>query len=498
MSESPVIVVGAGLAGMLTTLKLAPHPVLLLTPSPIGEGAASAWAQGGVASALGDGDSPEQHAADTVAAGAGLVDAAVAGLVAAEGPARVRELLALGVPFDLDAAGRFVLSLEAAHGRARVARVKGDLAGHAIIETLLTAMQGTTHVTRVEGASLESLLQDTNGAVTGVVCRQKHELRTFYGPVVVLATGGVGGLYGVTTNPDMAQGVALAAAWRAGALLRDVEFVQFHPTALDVPIRPAPLVTEALRGHGATLVNADGRRFMAQYHPSAEMAPRDVVARAIHAERLAGRGTFLDAREAVGEGFPGIFPTVFAACQAAGIDPRSQPVPVAPAAHYHMGGIVTDAVGRTTLPGLYAVGECASTGLHGANRLASNSLLEAMVFAHRTAEHLRGCLPSTSAMTADGIPERPDPVPLHTLLDLRERMTRDAGLVREASGLRDLLEHLERLVATHGMANPLVSSRLIVEAALAREESRGSHFRSDFPAPAAVARHSFTVAERPA
>ena len=511
--EPRVVVVGAGLAGLMTALKLAPHPVLLLTPTPLGEGAASAWAQGGVAAALGDGDTPEQHAADTVAAGAGLVDPAIALLVANEGPARVRELLTLGVPFDVDDSGAFLLALEAAHGRTRVARVKGDLAGRAIMETLIAALRRATHVECVEGASLQALLQDSTGRVVGVACEVsgevsgeangnvQPELRHFYGAATVLATGGLGGLYAITTNPDTAQGVALAAGWRAGAQLRDLEFVQFHPTALDVQQCPAPLVTEALRGHGALLVNADGQPFMQRYHAAADLAPRDVVARAIHAERVAGRGTALDARTAVGAAFPEEFPTVFAACQAAGIDPRVQPIPVAPAAHYHMGGLVTDAQGRTTLPGLYAVGECASTGLHGANRLASNSLLEALVFAHRAAEQLRvelvgvgegstvevpmasstGHLPEYSSghLPESSSTHLPGPV----LQLLRERMSRDAGLVRSAEGLQGLLDFIAGLAATYGEANPLVAARLVATAALQRQESRGGHHRSDYPEP---------------
>lgn len=483
--EPRVVVVGAGLAGLMTALKLAPHPVLLLTPTPLGEGSASAWAQGGVAAALGEGDTPEQHAADTVAAGAGLVDPAIALLVATEGPARVRELLTLGVPFDVDASGAFLLALEAAHGRTRVARVKGDLAGRAIMETLIAALRRATHVECVEGASLQALLQDSSGRVVGVACEVSGEVRHYYGAATVLATGGVGGLYAVTTNPDTAQGVALAAGWRAGAKLRDLEFVQFHPTALDVQQRPAPLVTEALRGHGAVLVNADGQPFMYRYHPAGDLAPRDVVARAIHAERVAGRGTALDARTAVGAAFPEEFPTVFAACQAAGIDPRVQPIPVAPAAHYHMGGLVTDAHGRTTLPGLYAVGECASTGLHGANRLASNSLLEAVVFAHRAAQQLRvelaggGEGAAVEAPMASSAPHLPEPA----LQLLRERMSRDAGLVRNAEGLQGLLDFIAELSATYGDANPLVAARLVATAALQRQESRGGHYRSDHPEP---------------
>ena len=378
------------------------------------------------------------------------------------------------------------------------------------METLIAALRRARHVECVEGASLQGLLQDATGRVVGVKCEVKgegnaeagtaadaavndnaaSELRHYLGAATVLATGGLGGLYAVTTNPDTAQGVALAAGWRAGAKLRDLEFVQFHPTALDVQQRPAPLVTEALRGHGAVLVNANGEPFMHRYHAAGDLAPRDVVARAIHAERVAGRGTALDARTAVGAAFPEEFPTVFAACQAAGIDPRLQPIPVAPAAHYHMGGLVTDEHGRTTLPGLYAVGECASTGLHGANRLASNSLLEAVVFAHRAAQQLRTELAAgqgTAVAPASSTGHLPllstGHLPEPALQQLRERMSRDAGLVRSAEGLQGLLAFIDSLRAVHGDANPLLAARLVASAALQRQESRGGHYRSDFPEP---------------
>jgi L-aspartate oxidase len=262
----------------------------------------------------------------------------------------------------------------------------------------------------------------------------------------------------------------------AGAVIADAEFVQFHPTAIDIGRDPAPLATEALRGEGAILVNRDGERFMGRYHPAAELAPRDVVARAIHAEREAGRGAFLDARQAVGGHFPVEFPGVFAACLGGGIDPRSQPIPVAPACHYHMGGIATDAEGRSSLPGLYAAGECASTGVHGANRLASNSLLEAAVFGARAGRAAAledpGPAPTTAVTGAD--------LPPAALKALREAMSRDAGVVRDDAGLTRLTALIEALEAAHGRSAPLVAARFVAAGALARRESRGGHFRSDF------------------
>jgi L-aspartate oxidase len=266
----------------------------------------------------------------------------------------------------------------------------------------------------------------------------------------------------------------------AGALIGDPEFVQFHPTAIDIGRDPAPLATEALRGEGAVLINAAGERFMSRYHPKAELAPRDVVARAIHAERAAGRGAFLDAREAVGEHFPDEFPGVFAACLGGGVDPRTQPIPVAPACHYHMGGIVTDADGRTSLAGLFAAGECASTGVHGANRLASNSLLEAAVFGARAGR--AAAAEADAATSARRAVVAPD-LPAEALQRLRKLMSQHAGVVRDAEGLTTLLSEIGALEARHGRSAALVAARLVVACALARTESRGGHFRSDGTPP---------------
>jgi len=471
-----VVVVGAGLAGLTAALAAAPAKVLVLTGAPLNQGCSSAWAQGGVAVALADDDTPELHAADTVAAGAGLVDTAMARLLAEEGPAAVRALAALGAPFDRDAEGRFVQSLEAAHSRARVARVKGDQAGREVMRAIAAAAMAAPHVEVRSGASLRGLLQDAQGRIRGVVADMAGERVEILANAVVLATGGIGGLYAETTTPAELVGDGLAVAALAGAVIGDPELVQFHPTAIDIGRDPAPLATEALRGEGAVLVNEAGERFMGRYHPAAELAPRDVVARAIHAERAAGRGAFLDARDAVGEHFPDAFPGVFAACLGGGIDPRRSPIPVAPACHYHMGGIVTDAEGRTTLPGLFAAGECASTGVHGANRLASNSLLEAAVFGGRAgraaaAEPVSAPSP-TRAVLAEALPDA-------ALQRLRKAMSAHAGVVRDAEGLTALLAGIEELEAAHGRRGPLVAARLVAACALARRESCGAHFRAD-------------------
>ena len=469
-ARGEILIVGAGLAGLFLALKLAPRRCVVLSQAPLGQASSSAWAQGGLAAALAPGDDPKLHAEDTVAAGAGLVDPAIASLIAREGPDRVRDLIALGVPFDRTPDGALAQSLEAAHSRPRVVRVSGDLAGKAIMDALIAAARAAPHIDIVERKRARALLRDANGRVCGVLCDGDE---TFLGSEVILATGGAGGLFAVTTNPTEAQGQGFAMAARVGALIADPEFVQFHPTAIDIGRDPAPLATEALRGEGAHVVNGKGESFVA------DLAPRDVVARAIHLERQAGRGAFLDAREAVGSKFPAHFPTVFAACMSAGLDPRIAPIPIAPAAHYHMGGVATDIWGRSSVDGLWAVGECASTGAHGANRLASNSLLEAVVFAHRIAARLRDDA-STNALAPEPAAAPP------TLADgpraeLRRLMEAGANVVRDGAGLRRALAHVHALSESHGQANALIASQLILSAALARHESRGAHFRSDYP-----------------
>jgi L-aspartate oxidase len=469
-NNDSVLIVGAGLAGLFLALKLAPRHCVVLSQAPLGQASSSAWAQGGLAVALSPQDNPELHARDTVNAGAGLVDPVIARLIADEGPARVMDLIALGVPFDRTPDGHLAQSLEAAHSRPRVVRVSGDLAGKAIMEALIAAARAAPHIEIVESMRARALSLDSNGAVRGVLCDDGAH---FEASETVLATGGSGGLFAVTTNPPEAMGQGFAMAARAGALIADAEFVQFHPTAIDVGRDPAPLASEALRGEGAKLINGKGESFVS------ELAARDVVARAIQIERVAGRGAFLDAREAIGAHFPDTFPTVFAACMEAGLDPRLTPIPVAPAAHYHMGGIVSDVWGRTTLAGLSAVGECASTGAHGANRLASNSLLEAVVFAHRIADRLRDS--DAGAALAAQSTEIPSMLPQEARAELRGLMQTQAGVVRDGAGLGAALDRIDALAHAHGAANALVAARLIVSAALSRQESRGSHFRSDYP-----------------
>jgi L-aspartate oxidase len=472
--DGPVIL-GAGLAGL--SAALAAKTALVLSPTPLATGCSSAWAQGGLAAALAGDDTPSLHAADTIAAGAGLCDGDAVAMLTREGPAAVRALAAIGAPFDRKADGDFVLSLEAAHSKARVARVGGDGAGAAIMAAVVAAVRTTPSIKVRENARARRLLQDEAGRVVGVLAEIDGELVEVRGKAVILATGGVGGLYAVTTTPAEVRGEGLGLAALAGAEIADPEFVQFHPTAIDIGRDPAPLATEALRGEGSILRNTDGRAFMADYHPAKELAPRDVVARAIHAERTAGRGAFLDATSAVGAHFPHEFPAVFEACQSAGIDPRREMIPVVPAVHYHMGGVATDLDGRASLSGLYAAGECASTGVQGANRLASNSLLEAAVFGARA-----GRAAATEGQAGGetvSLAPLPD-LPGEAFQALRKAMSRDAGVIRDAEGLERLQGEIAELQAAHGPCPPLVAARLIVDAALARQESRGGHYRSDF------------------
>ncbi len=542
-----VVIVGAGLAGLFTALKLAPLPVTVVSAAPLGQGASSVWAQGGIAAAVGEGDSAEAHAADTITAGAGIVDAQIAHMVASEAGERIRDLLRYGVPFDRDLAGHFVLSREAAHSANRVVRVSGDRAGAAIMQALIAAVRATPSIRVLEGYEACGLVTEPDEVVAGGAQRvvaggaqrvvaegaqrvvaegaqrvvaegaqrvvavrvlgpalepdgsdadttegQVYELRPTR--AVVLATGGVGALFAVTTNPTYACGIGIALAAEAGARIADAEFVQFHPTALDVGRDPAPLASEALRGEGAILVNTAGERFMLKLHPDAELAPRDVVARGVFAEVASGRGAFLDCRSSIGAHFPQAFPTVYAYAQDAGLDPVTQLLPVAPAEHYHMGGVETDARGRTSVAGLWAVGEVAATGLHGANRLASNSLLEAVVLGARVAADI-AALPK--ARTAARVMLRPareagvTPLPPRTrvrlISELRGAMSSLVGVVRERDGLERALATVRRIGAeakgdVH-LAAMALTAEFVAGGALLREESRGGHYRSDFPEP---------------
>jgi L-aspartate oxidase len=483
-----VVIIGGGLAGLFCALKLAPRPVTLISAAPLGQGASSAWAQGGIAAALAEGDSAEAHAADTVAAGAGLVDEDVALALAREAPERIEDLLRYGVPFDRDLAGKLALGREAAHSARRIVHVRGDMAGQAIIAALTEAVRRTASIRLIEGLVAEALLVEDN-RIAGVQLRRRDDIPakavSIAARAVVLATGGIGHLYASTTNPQEASGLGLAIAARAGAVIADPEFVQFHPTAIMVGRDPAPLATEALRGEGATLINGRGERFMLARHPAAELAPRDIVARGVFAEIAAGRGAFLDARTALGTRFAEKFPTVYASCISGGLDPATQPIPIAPAAHYHMGGIAVDARGRSSIEGLWGGGEVASTGAHGANRLASNSLLEAAVYAARIAEDIAGrALPSPAGALIDPAVLRNYAMPAGATEALRRLMSSHVGVVREGDALAAAvrsLAALERDTGNIALRNMATTALLVAANAFSRRESRGAHFRSDYP-----------------
>ena len=488
-----VLVIGAGVAGLYTALKLAPLAVTVVTARPLGRGGSSMWAQGGMAAAVGADDHADFHFTDTINAGAGLVDERAARILVDGGRAAVEDLIKIGVEFDHDSDGVIKVGREAAHSHKRIVHATGDKAGAAIMDALINAAIAAPHITIRERIIVEDLLVDDDGHVTGALAFDVDAgtRLNIDSPCTVLATGGLGGLYNVTTNPVRAQGHGLAFAARAGAIIRDPEFVQFHPTALNVGVDPAPLATEALRGEGATLVNEDGKRFMVDLHADGELAPRDIVARGVEAEITAQRGAFLDARQAIGARFPDAFPTVFAACTANNIDPVAGLIAVAPACHYHMGGIKTNNDGKSSLEGLWAVGEVASTGIHGANRLASNSLLEAVVFGARVANDIKGIDSfefDHGSTPEDRLRLPPKPADAKIIKELRIAMSRGGALIRSRDSLKETRMVIERLgehaqdedELTSGLLSALITARLIIDAAIMREESRGSHFRTDF------------------
>ena len=500
------VIVGAGIAGLMTALKLSPTRVAVICKTRLGSGSATDWAQGGIAAAMGADDSPRLHAIDTERAGAGISDERLVAILTRDAPARVEDLLALGADFDRTDSGELELGREAAHQRRRIVKAGGDATGHEILRTLVAAVRDEPAIDVIESTVVDDLIV-ANGRVAGVYAHgtDTGEPAAFFAPAVVMATGGIGRIYRYTTNPLVATGDGIAMAARAGATMADMEFVQFHPTALAIGEDPMPLVTEAVRGEGATLVNDLGERFMPAIDAAAELAPRDVVARAIFEQLQRGRSVGLDARGAIGDSFPERFPTVFGFCMKAGIDPRSQTIPVAPAAHYHMGGIAVDEWGRSSLPGLWACGEVSATGVHGANRLASNSLLEALVYGSRVADSIRSSPASPEAPSFDAAHDfvmNPAPDEAQAIRDLRNLMYADVGLVRNERGMRDALARIGDLEAAYPRAgndlrNLLVVGRLITEAALARRESRGSHYRTDFPkADDTLAKRSFTHLNR--
>jgi len=491
-----ILVIGSGLGGLLTAVRAADagHQVVLATKSVLPE-SNTRYAQGGIAAALFRDDSVDVHMLDTLRAGAGLCDPAAVRVLCEEGPARVRDLIRFGVDFDRDESG-VARGLEAAHSRSRIVHAGGDATGAAVEAALVATVRRRASIEVREHTMLVDLLVDDadadDASVVGArVLGPDGVQLSLTADAVILATGGAGALYTHTTNPSVATGDGVAAAYRAGASVADLEFYQFHPTALAVP--GTPLVSEAVRGEGAVLRNQLGERFMLAEHVDAELAPRDVVARAIarQMERQHGAPVLLDATELGRELLERRFPTITAACRAAGLDWATEPIPVAPAAHYWMGGVDTDVWGRTSLPGLFAVGEVARTGAHGANRLASNSLLEAAVFADRAVRALDHPWPVSTAMCGGAPLPQPlvDPGRQVARQELQQLLWDFAGVHRCGASLtaaaRTLAEWTAPPAASTSVAaledrNLLDLARLLVAAALAREESRGAHYRSDF------------------
>ncbi|MCG8277868.1 FAD-binding protein [Stenotrophomonas sp. NLF4-10] len=473
--SAPLIIVGGGIAGLSTALAAAPAPVLLLNRARNSAGAASGMAQGGIAAPIGGGDTPQAHARDTCEAGSHHNDRTVVELLTGEAVAAVNWLQRQGVAFDRDAGGALQLGREGGHDRPRIVHAGGDATGAKVMEALVAAARRAPHIRRRTDVDVDGLLLHGGRACGVHALDADGNAEQIHGCAVVLATGGIGGLFARTSNPADADGNGLALALAAGAALRDIEFVQFHPTALALPgLHSLPLVTEALRGAGARLLDAEGHPLMDGVHPLADLAPRDVVARQVWQACRDG-GTWLDAR-GIGTAFPARFPTVFGACMQHGIDPRLQPIPVAPAAHFHMGGIAVDADGRSSLPGLHAVGEVACNGVHGANRLASNSLLEGVVFGRRLGA-LLGALPDAGDMQGKcTLALRKSSLDVPRLASLRELMMQAMGPVRSGESLQAALQECSALAA-QGWQGAL--AQVMLEAALRRTQSLGAHFRTD-------------------
>jgi len=475
MPDDLPIIIGGGLAGLMAALHLARQKVIVLTRAPLGAEAASAWAQGGLAAAIGADDSTDLHLADTLAAGDGLCDAQVARRIIEAGPALIDELCRLGARFDRDAQGHIGLGLEAGHSRRRIVHAMGDASGQEILRAVIQAVREAGHVQIMEGCSATRLLL-RDGRIAGVLATGPDGPFVLRSSRVALATGGLGGLYLHSTNPSGAIGQGLVLAARAGAALADLEFVQFHPTALDVGLDPMPLVSEAVRGEGATLIDETGLRFM-EGQGRAELEPRDIVSRAVWRHMQSGHRVFLDARTALGPRFATRFPGIAASCAAAGIDPATQPIPIRPAAHYHMGGVSVDADGRSTVPGLWACGEVASTGLHGANRLASNSLLEAAITGQAVARDIAATASRRAAPLAPlAFPPAPDASAVRPILSCH------AGVLRDAAGLAEAEAALTPLTTQNSAASdPALLGLMMVTAMQRRTESRGGHTRIDHP-----------------
>jgi L-aspartate oxidase len=488
------LVVGAGVAGLRAAIELAEAGTVLLIAKDTLRESSSEYAQGGIAVALSDDDDIELHEADTLYAGDGLCDRAAVRTLVEEGPAAIERLIEWGAEFDREGK-RLAFTREAAHSRNRILHSHGDSTGREIARTLARKAASLDNISFQTYAATTDLLIE-NGEVSGaVVYDEQNALHIpVYARAVLLATGGLGRVYSDTTNPDVATGDGVAMAWRAGAEIANIEFVQFHPTALNVPGAPRFLLSEALRGEGAVLLNEAGERFMSRYHEMAELAPRDVVARAIASElraseleRAADASVYLDLTSRPAKFIRRRFPRIYETCRHYGVDISTSPAPVRPAAHYAMGGVRTDLDGRTSLPRLFAAGEVACSGVHGANRLASNSLLEGIVFGARAGRAMR----EAPEVLLHASVETPVALfPNATERELRALTWEYLGITRDGPGLEAALDRLQQYPMTpnpqarlpqYDLRSIHTVATLIARAALQREESRGAHYRNDFP-----------------
>lgn len=496
--QADVLIVGAGIAGLSAALFASSRAKIMVTCKTRPVDANTYFAQGGIAAALSRKDSVERHEADTIRAGAGLCDIQSVRVLTREGPPAVEWLIKLGVAFDRRGV-ELAFTREGAHSAERVLHAEGDATGRVIQTHLLEKISARPNIQLLPQLFFVDILLDHGRAVGGLFLSSAGQLSCIRASSIVMASGGFARVYRESTNPPVATGDGLAAAYRAGAVLSDLEFVQFHPTTLYLAGAPRFLISEAARGEGALLRNAAGETFMKKYHPDAELAPRDIVARAIlkEMERTNSTSVFLDLRPLKAR-LNFRFPTIRNVLRAFGLDPRHQPIPVRPAAHYTMGGVKTDLIGRTNVPGLFAVGEVASSGVHGANRLASNSLLEGLVFGRRAIAAALDTPPvrirRRLSVRISGRPSGPDVDVEDIRMSLRSLVSRHAGLERTAAGLKEAEERIRfwerytlnrqfREPAGLELQNMLTLARLLLKSALWRRESRGAHFRSDYPNP---------------
>ena len=497
LHSTDVIVIGSGISGLMTAICLHPRKVTLISKKKLGEASSSAWAQGGIAAAVGKDDNATIHFEDTIRASAGLSDEKIVKIITEEAAKIIKFLEEKGVNFDKDYTNNFLASQEAAHTRRRVLKVNGDSSGREIIKSLIENISKLENVTVLENITVDEIITEDN-KVLGVIGRHLGQnvadnVTFFKAPNIVIATGGLGSMYEHTTNPRDIYGEGIAMAARAGAILCDMEFVQFHPTGMDVGLDPTPLLTEALRGDGAKLVDENDFEFMKKVHPNGDLAPHDIVSRELQRLKDLGHSTFLDCRYFTNEQMMNSFPSAYSFLKKANIDFTKEKIPVTPAAHYHMGGILVDSEGKTSIEGLWACGEVSSTGAHGANRLASNSLLEAFVFGKIIAKSINSKIIKVKDLpwinVQKYLPKEKTASRVRAkkyIWQLRSIMNDLVGVYRNEQKLKKAFVEIDRIEreAKHLSAklkDMILVARFVTYAALLRKESRGAHFRSDYP-----------------